>query len=227
MCALPFFFFCFIVEPCAEFTCYSPLVLCHSFSFSGQRSTVVPGHARTKHSSPWIGSFRPFLFALFFLFLFLPTDHSQSSVTVVCVLRASSCWWKKIWLPKQRHVFSPSSQYTMVYAWRTHVWRRQIHEQNRTRRFPVHLPHTGPTLSELFHQACGVCEVFVDRLFFSAFFLWVRWNRNDTRAWSETTPKAWLRNPNTYAYFYCLIADGVRPIDDFSSTCSRQLGFVA
>ena len=45
---------------------------------------------------------------------------------------------------------------------------------------------------------------------FSAFFLWVRWNRNDTRAWSETTPKAWLRNPNTYAHFYCLIADGVR-----------------
>ena len=97
MCALPSFFF--IVEPCPEFTCYLPLVLCHSFSFSGQRSTMVPGHSRTKHSSPWIGSFRPFLLALLFLFLFLPTDHSQSSVTVVCVLRASSCWWKKIWLP--------------------------------------------------------------------------------------------------------------------------------
>ena len=29
---------------------------------------------------------------------------------------------------------------------------------------------TGPTLSELFHQACGVCEVFVDRLLFFSFF---------------------------------------------------------
>ena len=54
------------------------------------------------------------------------------------------------------------------------------------------------TLSEFFHQDCRVYEVFIDRLFFSAFFLWVRWNRNDTRAWSETKPKPWLRNSNTY-----------------------------
>ena len=83
----------FTVEPCAQFTCYSLLVLCHSFSFSGQRSTVVQGRARIKHSSPWIGSFLLPLF--FFLSLFLPTDHSQSSITVVCVLRAPSACSKK------------------------------------------------------------------------------------------------------------------------------------
>ena len=89
MCALPFFFF--IVEPCAEFTCYSPLVLCHSFSFSGQRSTVVPGHARTKHSSPWIGSFRPFLLALFFFFFSCQlTIHSRAlRLSVCCELQAA------------------------------------------------------------------------------------------------------------------------------------------
>ena len=198
----------FIVEPCAEFTCYSPLVLCHSFSFSGQCSTVVPGHARTKHSSPWIGSFRPFLLALFFLFLFLPTDHSQSSVTVVCVLRASSCWWKKNpSVTPQRHVFSPSSQYPHG--------ERMFEEGKSTNRI-VHVvfPYTFRRPALRF-RSFSIKPVESARstsssigFSFSAFILWVRWNRNDTRAWSETTPKAWLRNPNTNAYFYCLIADG-------------------
>ena len=198
--------FFFIVKPCAEFTCYSPLVLCHSFSFSGQRSTVVPGHARTKHSSPWIGSFRPFLLALFFLFLFLPTDHSQSSVTVVCVLRASSCWWKKIWLPNVTMCFRRRHS---IRAWRTHVWRKSTN-----RIVHVVFPYTFRRPALRF-RSFSIKPVESARsssigFSFSAFFLWVRWNRNDTRAWSETTPKAWLRNPNTYAYFYCLIADGVR-----------------
>ena len=105
----PFFFF-FIVEPCAEFTCYSPLMLCHSFSFSGQRSTVVPGHARTKHSSPWIRSFRPFLLALFFSFSFL-ANWPFTVERYGCLCVASFKLLMKKNLTPQRHVFSPSSQY--------------------------------------------------------------------------------------------------------------------
>ena len=110
----------FIVEPCAEFTCYSPLVLCHSFSFSGQCSTVDPTQGP---STPLSREFSSIILALFFCFFFLPTNHSQSSVTVVCVLRASSCWWKKSDSPTSC-VFAVVT----VSAWRTHVWRSQIHK---------------------------------------------------------------------------------------------------
>ena len=73
--------------------CFSPLVFFHSFSFSVQRSTLVPTPGS---STPLNRSFRPFLLALFFL-LFFSTYHSQSSGGCLCV--ASSCWWKKTWLP--------------------------------------------------------------------------------------------------------------------------------
>ena len=73
-------------------------------------------------------------------------------------------------LTPQRHVFSPSSQYPHD--------ERMFEEGKSTNRI-VHVvfPYTFRrpalhTLSELFHQACGVCEVdvFVDRLFFQLFF---------------------------------------------------------
>ena len=181
---------------------------------------MVPGHARIKYSSPWIGSFLLALF--FFLFLFLPTDHSQSSVTVVCVLRASSGWWKKIWLPnvmcfRRRHRIRMANACLKKANPRTESYTsgsRTPSVDLRFRSFSIKPVESARSSSIGFS--------------FSAFFLWVRWNRNDTRAWSETTPKVWLRNPNTYAYFYCLIADGVRLLVNrwLSSTCSRQLGFV-
>ena len=70
-------------------------------------------------------------------------------------------------LTPQRHVLSPSSQYPHG--------ERMFEEGKSTNRIVglhVGFPYTfrRSTLSELFHQACGVCEIFVDRLFFFSFF---------------------------------------------------------
>ena len=82
-------------------------MLCHSFSFSGQRSTVVPGHTRIKHSSPLIWSFLLALFSFFFFSCQL-TIHSRAlRLSVCCELQAAD----EENLTPQRHVFSLSSQY--------------------------------------------------------------------------------------------------------------------
>ena len=99
--------FFFIVEPCAEFTCSSPLVLCHSYSFSGQRSTVVPTH-QALHSNRESRFIHFFL--LFFSFLFfcqLTIDSRALRLSVCRELQASD----EKYLTPQRHVFSRSSQY--------------------------------------------------------------------------------------------------------------------
>ena len=75
-------FFFLIVKPCAEFTCYSPLVLCHSHFLS--RVNAQQWSPRKDQALHSIGSFRPFLLALFF---FVPTYHSQPSVTLLFVCR--------------------------------------------------------------------------------------------------------------------------------------------
>ena len=91
MCALHFFFL--IVEPCAEFTCYSPLVLCHSHFLS--RVNAQQWSPRKDQALHSIGSFRPFLLALFFFFCANLPFTTTERYTVVCVSRASSFWWKK------------------------------------------------------------------------------------------------------------------------------------
>ena len=76
MCAL-------IVEPCAEFTCYSPLVLCHSHFLS--RVNAQQWSPRKDQALHSIGSFRPFLLALFFFFLCQPTIHNRALHCCLCV----------------------------------------------------------------------------------------------------------------------------------------------
>ena len=82
------------------------------------------------------------------------------------------------------------------------------------------------TLSMFFYHACRVYEIFIDRLFFfSVSFLWVRRNRNDTRAWSEMKPKAWLqfKTRTRISTVWLPMESDCLSIADFSS---RQLGFV-
>ena len=95
-------------------------------------STLNSGpHARTKHSTQ-SGVFVHFFLLFFF---FVPTYHSQPSVTLLSVCRELQASDEK----------NLTSQLPCVFAvvaasvWRTHVHvrRRQIHEQNRTRRVPV------------------------------------------------------------------------------------------
>ena len=168
--------------------------LCHvMFFFLGSTLNSGP-HARTKHSTqsgvPSLSSCS-FFFFLFFLFANLP--FSVERYGCLCV-RASSCWWKKIWLPNVmcfcgRHGISP---------WRTHVWEGM---RKSTKRI-VHVSFRTPSVARVY--AFGV---FLSSLlslwglrrsaFLFQLFFWVRSNRKDTRAWSETTPKAWLRNLNT------------------------------
>ena len=128
------FFFLYMAEPCAEFTFYSPLVLCHSHFLS--RVNAQKWSPRKDQALHWIASFRPFLLALF-LFYCLPTYHSQPSVTQLSVYRELqyAAWWKKSDSPASC-VFAVVT----VAVLRTHVWRRQIHEQNHTRRVSVHPP---------------------------------------------------------------------------------------
>ena len=108
ICALHFSFY--TVEPCAEFTCYSPLVLCHSHVvtfFLGSTLNSGP-HARTKHSTQ-SGVFVHFFLLFFYFFANLP--FTTERYTVVCVSRASSCWWKKSDSPTS--CVSRSSQYPL------------------------------------------------------------------------------------------------------------------
>ena len=76
-------------------------------------------------------------FLLFFSFFFFScqlTIHSRAlRLSVCCELQAAD----------EKKSDSPTPcvfAVVTVSAWRTNVWRRQIHEQNRTRRVPVHLP---------------------------------------------------------------------------------------
>ena len=124
------------------------------------------------------------------LLFFLPTFHSQSSVTVVSW--ASSCWWKK-------SDSATSCVFAVVYP---HSESTFEEGSSTDRIVQFKLPYTlrGSTLSEFFHHACGPFEVFVDRLY----FLWVHWNRrNDTRAWSEMTPEGWLQSKLEHVYLLC------------------------
>ena len=89
--------FLYIVEPCAEFTCYSPLVLCHSHFLSrvnAQQWSPRTPHTRTKHSTQ-SGVFVHF----FLLFFFFPTCHSRPSATRLSVRRELQAADEKIWLP--------------------------------------------------------------------------------------------------------------------------------
>ena len=133
--------------------------LSQSLSFSLNAQQWSPRKDQALHS---IGSFRPFLLALFFFLL--PTYHSQPSVTRLSVCRELQAADEKNRTPP-RHVFSQSSQYPFG--------ERMFEEGKSTNRiaqdgFPYTLRRS--MLSELFHQACGVNEVFVVRLFFFSFF---------------------------------------------------------
>ena len=108
------FLFYFIGEPCAEFTCSSPLVLCviYCFSFSGQRSTVVPTQGPSTPLNREFSSISSCSFFFFFSFCQL-TIHSQAlRLSVCCELQAAD---EKNLTPK-RHVFSRSSQYIPGYG---------------------------------------------------------------------------------------------------------------
>ena len=71
-----------IVKPCAEFTCSSPLVLCHSHFLSRVKAQQwSPRKDQALHS---IGSFRPFLLALSF-FLCQLTIHNRALHCCLCV----------------------------------------------------------------------------------------------------------------------------------------------
>ena len=160
MCALHFFFL--LVEPCAEFTCYSLLVLCHChFPSRVNAQQWSPRKHQALHS---IGSFRSFLLALFFV----PTYHSQPSVTLLSVCRELQASDEK----------NLTSQLPCVFAlvtasvWRTHVHVRirQIDEENSTCRVPV-APSVDLNVRSFFKPvlACEVNEVFNDRLFIFSF----------------------------------------------------------
>ena len=106
-------------------------MLCHSHFLS--RVNAQQWSPRKDQALHSIGSFRPFLLALFFFFV--PTYQSQPSVTLLSVCSELQASDEK----------NLTSQLPCVFAvvtasvWRTHVHvrRRQIHEQNRTRRVPV------------------------------------------------------------------------------------------
>ena len=86
-------------------------------------------------------------------------------------------------------------------TWRTHVWRRQI--MNR-------IVHVGLSyiLRKVFDHACTRSSS-IGFSFFS--FLWVHWNRNDTKSMTRNGTKSVtsVNHSNKYSY-YCLIADGGR-----------------
>ena len=115
--------FFYIVEPCAEFTCSPPLVLCviYCVSFSGQRSTVVP----TQGPSTPLNQEFPSISSCSFLFIIFSFPFCQLTIDSRA-LRLSVCASFKLLMKKnltrQRHVFSRSSQYIRIYAWRTYVW---------------------------------------------------------------------------------------------------------
>ena len=118
---------------------------------------------------------------------------------------------KKIWLPNLMCFRGGLS------TLRTHVWRRQIHEQDRTLKAPVHPPWIYA--SGVF-RSC-LYEVFVDRLFF--FVSPLKQNlRNDTMIRND---KAWLQF-KTWTHIstvWLLMVSDCWSIANFSS---RQLGFV-
>ena len=114
-----------------------------------------------------IGSFHPFLLAVFFFSCCQLTIHSRAlRLSVCCELQAAD---EKNLTP-QRQVFSRSSQH--VSALRTHVWEGMRKSTKRIVhvRFPYTLRSLESTLSEFFYQAWRVYEVFVDRLFFFSLF---------------------------------------------------------
>ena len=86
-------------------TCYSPLGLCHShFLPRVNAQQWSPRKDQALHS---IGSFRPFLLALFFLWQL--TIHNRALHCCLCV-PSFKLLMKKICLPNC-HVFSRSSQH--------------------------------------------------------------------------------------------------------------------
>ena len=93
-------------------------------------------------------------------------------------------------------------------TWRTNVWRRHIHEQDRTRWVPVHPPWIY-AFGVVDHACTRSSSI---RFYFSAVFLWVSWNRkwhksvirNDTKSVTS------VQNSNTYVFCFSLIADRVR-----------------
>ena len=141
---LIFFFYSWAMR--RVYLLFASRALCLMFFFLG--STLNSGaHARTKHSTQsgvFVHFFLLFFFLFFFFFIFsiLPA-YSQSSVTVVCVLRASSCWWKKSDSPTPC-VFAVVTVYPYImYSERMfELLRRhaQIHEENRTRQVPPRTP---------------------------------------------------------------------------------------
>ena len=122
MCALHFFFIFYfnIVEPCAEFTCSSPLVLgvIYCVSFSGQRSTVVPTQGQSTPLNREFSSISSCSFLFCFFSFCQLIIHSQ-------VLRLSVCC--KLQAADEKKSDSPTPCVFAVVTdslsvWRTHVW---------------------------------------------------------------------------------------------------------
>ena len=207
MCALPFFFFFNIQLNHAQsslairLSCFVIVFLSWVNAQQWSRATQGPSTPVREREFSSISCC-----SFFFFFFFLPTEHSQSSVTVVCVLRASSYWWRKIWLPNVL-CFRRPSQYPHG--------ERMFEEGKSTNRI-VHVvfPYTFRRPALRF-RSFSIKPVESARsssigFSFSAFFFCESVETEMTQERDQKRPKAWLRNPNAYAYFYCLIADGVR-----------------
>ena len=237
MCALHFFF---IVEPCAEFTCFPPLVLCHSHFLSWVNAQQWS--PRKNQALPSIESFRPFLLALSFPFIFLfcqLTIHDRALHGCLCVA-SFKLLMKNIWLPNVMcfcATFSHHSSlanaclkkanpwtesYTLFQWWfllgnHNHQANPHVHQQHSCFRNDVSvwvapafdLLKAGATQTEtslLKHLCCWWTGGFAWRIVHVGFPYTLRRSTlselfhkpvestrsewNDTRAWSETTPKA-------------------------------------
>ena len=168
---------------------FASRALCHVlFFFLGSTLNSGP-HARTKHSTTEFSSTSSCSF--FFSFCQLPIHSRALRLSVCCELQAAD--------EKKSDSPTPCVFAFVTYSqsvWRAHVWEGM--RKSTKRIVHVRFPYTLRTLSEFFHQTCtGYCTRSSSIGFSFSAFLWVHWNRNGTRAWSETTSKAWLRNSNT------------------------------
>ena len=115
--------------------------LCHILCFFLGSTLNSGAHARTKHSTQSGVSVHFFLlfFYLLFLVFFLPTHHSQSSVTVVCVCELQAAD-EKIWLANIMCFRGRHSISAYMHGERMFEKHAQIHAENRTCQVPVHPP---------------------------------------------------------------------------------------
>ena len=181
------------------------------FFFFGSTLNSGP-HARTKHSA------QSGVFVHFFLLFFSCQLTIHSRALRMCLCRELQAADKKNLTPN-------------VVCFRgRHSGERLFEEGNSTNRFvqirtcrvPVHSSIRRSTLSEFFHQACWVYEVFVDRLFFQLFFFFESVETEITQECDQKRHQKRDFETRTRISAVWLESDCLS-IADFSS---RQLGFV-